>query len=150
MINEKNQVSQENSDSGLFEGDNWQLPTDIELIEKAVDSFRQRLIKAGWPEDSANDLAVGFDEALANAMIHGNQRDVGKKVHVEMEIAADKAVIKIRDEGQGFNVEEVADPTNPDAVLKPSGRGILMMRLYYDKVQFNEKGNEITMVKVRN
>ena len=124
--------------------------------------------------DEADRLRVGtaLAEALANATDHGNlaldsmlreedpaaYRRTGderaaeepyrrRKVHVRMHITQEEATFIIRDEGAGFDPNDLPDPTSPENLTRASGRGILLIRTFMDDVSFNEKGNEITMVK---
>ncbi len=153
-----------------FTGNHWELPTDIGLVDEAMEQFKKKLIDAGWEED-ADWLAVSFSEALINAIVHGNleikekpetetwrdvairiqrERPTAKKVFVGFNIIPERISVTVRDEGNGFNVQEVADPTNEEGLFKLSGRGFLSMRINFDSVTHNEKGNEVTMIKIKN
>jgi len=156
-----------------FVGDSWILPTDIDLVIKAEDEFAKRLENAGWgaESDEALDLCTAFREALINAIAHGNlgvsipdgsneelgvlakaeqeRNPTDKKAYVDIKVDEKQATVVIRDEGKGFDWKNVADPLSPDALLKPKGRGMLFMRAYADSVTYNEKGNEVTIVKTK-
>ncbi|MFV1966114.1 MAG: response regulator [Pirellulaceae bacterium] len=117
-------------------------------------------------------VATALTEALANAIDHGNleldsklretntpeYRRLGKerveqepfrgrRVQVTARIDPEEATFVVRDEGKGFNPDDLPDPTDAENLLKPSGRGVMLIRTFMDDVSFNEKGNEITMVK---
>jgi len=71
----------------------------------------------------------------------------GRRVRVTARIARDRAEFVVRDDGAGFDVGKLPDPTDPDNLAKCSGRGVLLVRMFMDEVRFNAQGNEITMVK---
>jgi len=86
-------------------------------------------------------------EAVVNAVEHGNECDESKQVHVTCRIGADAVVITVSDEGLGFDPAQVPDPTLPENILREHGRGLFLMRSLCDEIRYNAKGNEITIVK---
>jgi serine/threonine-protein kinase RsbW len=109
---------------------------------------------AGLDEDSLHWVSVAVRECVVNAIKHGNQYDESKRVVVEFSPVPphdpDELVIRVEDEGEGFNPEEVADPLAPENILKSSGRGIFLIRSFMDDVQLQrgrKRGMEIRMVK---
>jgi anti-sigma regulatory factor (Ser/Thr protein kinase) len=70
-----------------------------------------------------------------------------RRVQVTARIDPEEALFVVRDEGNGFNPDDLPDPTNAENLLKPSGRGVMLIRTFMDEVSFNDKGNEITMIK---
>ena len=156
-----------------FPGNSWVLPTDIDLVGPASESFVSRLVEAGIDKESdlVYNLEVAFREAIINAIAHGNLGVVmpddspkplmtmakeeqtanpsDKKVYVDIVIDSEIISVTIRDEGKGFNSRDVADPREGEAVLKPRGRGIMFMNSFFDSVTYNEPGNEVKMVKKR-
>ena len=108
----------------------------------------------GLDEDSLHWVSVAIRECVINAIKHGNRSDTAKHVFVEFETAtwADvpELAIRVRDEGEGFDPELVANPLDPENLLKSSGRGIFLIRNFMDDVQLRrapEGGMEIRMVK---
>ena len=108
----------------------------------------------GLDEDSLHWVGVAIRESVINAIKHGNRHDAAKHVFVEFEATTVEAVpelsIKVRDQGEGFEPEEVANPLAPENLLKSSGRGIFLIRNFMDDVQLQrvpEGGMEIRMVK---
>jgi serine/threonine-protein kinase RsbW len=108
----------------------------------------------GLDEDSAHWVGVAIRECVINAIKHGNRNDVGKMVHVEFISSTDPEhgglTVAVRDEGEGFEPEEVADPLAPENMLKSSGRGIFLIRNFMDDLQLRrvpEGGMEVRMVK---
>lgn len=107
----------------------------------------------GLDEDSAHWVGVSIRECVVNAIKHGNQHDVSKRVFVEFATAVDvvpEVMIRVRDQGPGFDPEEVADPLAPENLLRGSGRGIFLICSFMDEVRLQrvpEGGMEICMVK---
>ncbi|MCX7820227.1 MAG: SpoIIE family protein phosphatase [Brevinematales bacterium] len=84
-------------------------------------------------------------EAVINAIIHGNKSNIQKRVFISYRIFKNWIIFKIRDEGRGFNIKEIPDPSKKENILKTSGRGIFMIGRIMNKIKFNKTGNEITM-----
>ena len=108
----------------------------------------------GLDEDSLHWVSVAIRESVINAIKHGNRNDTAKSVFVEFETATKADVpelaIRIRDQGEGFDPEQVANPLDAENLLKSSGRGIFLIRNFMDDVQLQrapEGGMEIRMVK---
>ncbi len=107
----------------------------------------------GLDEEAAHWVSVAIRESVINAIKHGNRNDESKHVFVEFETATagtPELTIRVRDQGEGFDPEEVADPLAPENLLKSSGRGIFLIRNFMDDVQLQrapEGGMEIRMVK---
>ena len=102
------------------------------------------------PEETRHWILMALREAVANAIKHGNQMDLSKNVHVEMDVVADTLAVCIRDEGVGFDPAAVGDPLAPENRLKTSGRGIFYMRTFMDEVRFRrhpDGGMEIVLKK---
>ena len=108
----------------------------------------------GLDDDALHWVGVAIRESVINAIKHGNRSDASKLVRVEFLTSVDSdsgsLTISVRDEGEGFEAEEVADPLAPENMLKSSGRGIFLIRNFMDDVQLQrapEGGMEIRMVK---
>ena len=108
----------------------------------------------GFDEDAQHWVGVAIRESVINAIKHGNRQDQSKHVFVDFETAAQGAarelVIRVRDQGQGFEPEEVADPLAPENLLRSSGRGIFLIRSFMDDVLLQrapEGGMEMRMIK---
>jgi len=109
---------------------------------------------AGLDEDSLHWVSVAVRESVVNAIKHGNQSDESKRVVVEFIPVPlhdpEELVIRVEDEGEGFDPEELADPLAPENILKSSGRGIFLIRSFMDDVQLQRgqtRGMQIRMVK---
>lgn len=131
----------------------WSLDERIANDAVAGRSVTERILaamhQAGWTDHDRFAVHMAMEEALVNAMKHGNLRDPGKRVDVSCRLAADRVQVRIADEGSGFDPAAVPDPTEDDYLEIPSGRGLMLMRCYMTTVRFNELGNEVWMEKVR-
>ena len=93
-------------------------------------------------------IRLALEEALVNAIKHGNQSDPAKKVRISYRLLADRFEVAISDEGTGFNPEDVPDPTAAENLERPCGRGLMLMRHYMTEVVFNDRGNSVRMSKI--
>lgn len=94
-------------------------------------------------------VKLALEEALANAIKHGNQSDPTKQVTLEFTIDEQQISISISDEGPGFNPADVPDPTLDENLEKPYGRGVMLMNTYMNEVRYNKRGNKVTLVRRR-
>ena len=120
---------------------------NIEVAERALVDLCHR---AGCAEDEEYWLVTSLREAVANAVRHGNQRDPERLVRIAYSIDNATVTITVEDEGEGFDPADIPDPTDPENLLRPSGRGIFYMRQFMTRVEFNptaEGGTAVVMVK---
>ena len=103
----------------------------------------------GFPERDLFGVRLALEEALVNAIKHGNRMDPEKQVHVNCQVHGDRVRIVIEDEGTGFDVNDVPDPTSEENLDKPGGRGIMLMRAFMSRIEYNDIGNRLLMEKVR-
>ena len=117
----------------------------IEAQKQAAEAAKQ----AGISEDDEVDLMISVTEAVTNAIQHGNREDESKKVYIRIEIVPPEVTIWVKDEGQGFDTEALPDPRDSQNVMNVSGRGILMMREFMDRVEFCrwKRGMAVKMTK---
>ena len=109
------------------------------------------ILKFRSPDGTEADIEMALHEALANAVIHGNEKNSCKRIYVECRCYMDGEVsITVRDEGQGFNSEEVTNPTTPENLLCTHGRGIYLMKTLMDEVSFEDGGAVVRMRKNSN
>lgn len=125
------------------------LPSKLESIDKSVVETTDFAKQIGFAEDDLFAIDMAVRETVANAVKHGNQFDETKSVEITMSESSDGLEVAVRDYGIGFSVNEVPDPTNPENLLKASGRGILFMRNFMDEVEWIEAENGGTIVKMR-
>ena len=132
----------------------WQhsLPSRVAAISPYIDQL-MRFIKGfmnklGALEESEKDIEMALHEALANAVIHGNHQDSRKRIYISCRCQLDgEVLITVRDEGNGFDVPAIPNPTDRDRRLLPNGRGIYLIRALMDDVSFEEHGNVLHMRK---
>lgn len=130
----------------------FNLPSRVESVERAAQEAADFAVKAGFPEEALFAIDMAVREAAANAVKHGNKEDETKPVEITFEILERGFEITIRDFGAGFAVEEIPDPTNPENLLKASGRGVLFMRSFMEEVEWlnhPEGGMIVKMLKRR-
>ena len=126
------------------------LPSRLESIDKAVVEALEFASTIGFSDDALYSVDMAVREVVANAVKHGNKEDETKPVEITLKNSTEGFEVTVRDFGTGFAVEDVPDPTNPENLLKASGRGILFIRNFMDEVEwFNhaEGGTIIKMLK---
>ncbi len=123
------------------------LPSKKESMGKIEPILMQVQTIADIPEDRFYNLLISVTEAVNNAIMHGNKFDAEKTVVVSLLATEDFVEIEVQDEGDGFNPDKVADPREPENLLKSSGRGIFIIKSLLDEVLFekNEIGTKVTM-----
>lgn len=127
-----------------------EIPSQLKFIKGIAHNIIADARLMGYDERELRDkIPVTVDEAVTNAIKHGNKFQNDKTVTIDISINTDRIKIVVADEGHGFDVKSVPDPTNPANFLKPSGRGILFMTIGMDEVRYNEKGNILTLTKYR-
>jgi len=115
------------------------------IINKILDQLKQNQ----WEESDIFAIHLCLEEALVNAIRHGNGYDSAKSVQVVSQISVNRCRIEITDEGEGFDPGEVPDPTDEDHLDLPSGRGVHLIRSFMSTVHYNASGNTVTMEKLR-
>lgn len=133
MTNEKKEIS---------------LPSRLDSVEKAAieaDNFAKEI---GFSDEAIYAIDMAVREAVANAVKHGNLLDENKKVEITFSNIPKGLEISVRDFGTGFAVEEIPDPTNPENLLKATGRGILFMRNFTEEVEWFRHPGGGTVVKM--
>jgi CheY-like chemotaxis protein len=154
----------------------FELENDSALIGPLISYVQEDCAHLNLYDDSEGTrVGVALEEALANALYHGNlevdselresddssywklaeerskiEPYKNRRIHVDVELSRDEAVISIGDEGPGFDPSKLPDPTDPANLEMASGRGILLMRTFMSAVRYNEAGNVVTLIKRRN
>lgn len=121
-------------------------PNQVTVVWENV--IRQ-MRRCGYPRRDVFGVQLALEEALTNAINHGHRHDYSKEARVEWAVDENRVWISIEDQGDGFSHSSVCDPTLPENVHLPGGRGLLFMRTYMCSLEYNEKGNCVTMVKNR-
>lgn len=126
------------------------LASRFENIEVAERALHDLCATAGCDGDQLYWVVTALREAMANAVRHGNRLQPERKVHVDLTVDPDAVTIRIDDEGEGFDPSRIPDPTQPENLLRPSGRGIFYMQQFMNRVQFSRApggGTSVLMVK---
>lgn len=131
----------------LHEHIEFELPSAISLMHIVLEYLLKRVEKLGVVKSEQSNLFVALDEAFVNAIKHGNKFDAHKLVRVTAEVSRVEARFTIEDEGEGFDVDSIPDPCDPENLFKTSGRGVLFIYNIMDEVKYNDRGNRLTMVK---
>ncbi|HEX8476279.1 MAG TPA: ATP-binding protein [Pyrinomonadaceae bacterium] len=132
---------------GLHEKIEFELPSDISLMNGVLHYLNEHVARLGVIRPDRSNLFIALDEAFVNAVKHGNKNDPNKLVRITADLSQSEARFTIEDEGDGFNVNEIPDPLDPANLFKTSGRGVLLIYNIMDEVEYNERGNRLTMVK---
>jgi len=117
----------------------------LEVQERIVGALEER----GYPMKDCFSVRLALEEALVNAIKHGNGLDPNKFVFISWEVADDHMKVSIEDQGRGFNPADLPDPTLEENLERSSGRGVMLIHHYMSSVDYNEKGNKIMMTKAR-
>jgi serine/threonine-protein kinase RsbW len=125
------------------------LPSDRGASRRVTDQLLEQLGAHGWSPSDIFAIHLAAEEAIVNGIVHGNRLDPNKKVHVECEVSADVARITITDEGPGFDPAAIPDCTLDERLEAPSGRGVMLMRSFMTRIEYNAKGNGVVLEKRR-
>jgi serine/threonine-protein kinase RsbW len=124
------------------------LPSRIEAIGEAAEAATDAARRLGFAEDALFGIDLAVREAVTNAVLHGNRSDESKPVEIGVAGTDDGLVLTVRDQGEGFDLGTVADPTAEENILKASGRGILFMRTFMDEVTWERPTEGGTLVRM--
>jgi serine/threonine-protein kinase RsbW len=122
---------------------------NIELVQLVLKDCLDQL---GLDDDNRHWIDVAVREAVANAIKHGNLEDPAKQVHVDLTLEGNQGnllVIRVQDEGKGFDPFDLEDPLAPENLLKPNGRGIFYMKSFMDDIQYGRRPGGGTVVTLR-
>ncbi len=130
---------------------NWtcdeEIPSQVEAGRDVLQTLLGQLESSGWPDRDVFGVHLSVEEALVNAIRHGNQLSPDKVVRCECRVSPERLWVRISDQGEGFNPDDVPDPTDPEQLEVPSGRGIMLMRNFMSTVEFSNGGTTVTMEK---
>lgn len=119
---------------------------NVQRVEKVTEKIATYM---NFSDEDKDSLAIAVTEIVGNAIVHGNKKDQDKKVTVDFEYKDDRIIVLVQDEGAGFNEASVANPLEPENLLKESGRGIFIVRALMDQVDFirSAKGTQVCLIK---
>jgi serine/threonine-protein kinase RsbW len=119
------------------------LPADFQSLVDVENLVEKVCQTVGVQEDAFGNVLIAVTEAVNNAICHGNDQDSSLSIAVAVGDSSDSFCFKIKDQGKGFDYNNLPDPTAPENILKENGRGIFLMKNLSDEVSFNESGNEV-------
>jgi len=123
------------------------ISSEIKNIGKVASRILKELKPHGLDEGIAFDIRLCIDEAVRNAIVHGNKSQRHLKVTITYSIHPDRVEVEVADEGNGFDHSNLSDPTTEDNIMRNSGRGVLIIKKLMDRVEFRDQGNVVKMVK---
>ena len=115
---------------------------NLVIVEKLIDDLSESY---KFSSEVYGNILVALVEAVNNAIFHGNKNNSDKLVNVRYIISENNLTFIVKDEGNGFNINEVPDPTLPENIEKPNGRGLFLMRNLVDSINFNCNGSEVEL-----
>ncbi|MBM4052774.1 MAG: ATP-binding protein [Planctomycetes bacterium] len=119
------------------------LRAEIDACQSAVE---EAMAQHGYGREALFAVRLALEEALVNAIRHGNRHVPGGQVDFRWSVDGDEARFEVRDQGDGFDPDAVPDPTHDDNLEIPSGRGIMLMKAYMSEVAYRDPGNHVSMV----
>jgi serine/threonine-protein kinase RsbW len=123
--------------------------SDVLEGRRVMEELLAQLEPFAWVQDELFGVHLAVEEAVVNAIRHGNREDAAKRVRLVCKICDERLRIEVADEGPGFNPADVPDPTENENLEVPSGRGIMLMRNFMHHVEYNEAGNRVVLEKHR-
>jgi serine/threonine-protein kinase RsbW len=115
---------------------------NIQIIESFIDNAKEDF---DINDDLYGNIMISVTECISNAIVHGNQSNSGKMVHLELQLEPGLLRCSIEDEGNGFDFNQLPDPTDPENLEKTGGRGIFLMKHLSDEVKFEEGGKKTVL-----
>jgi serine/threonine-protein kinase RsbW len=125
----------------------FRVPSDVKYLDEVLDHVNERLLKFGIVNPGDSEVIIALDEAIVNAIKHGNKYDAQKRVEIVAEFSKEGVWFRVTDEGEGFARDLVPDPTSDCRLLEPNGRGLLLINHIMDEVCYNNCGNSLEMFK---
>jgi serine/threonine-protein kinase RsbW len=125
------------------------LPSERGASRLITEDLLGKLGEFDWSPSDIFAIHLAAEEAITNAIVHGNRLDMAKKVHVSCEVCRDRVLIEVTDEGEGFDPSQVPDCTLEERLSVPSGRGVMLIRSFMTRIAYNAKGNSVALEKRR-
>lgn len=124
------------------------IPSDTTEARKVQEEIEAHLQTRHATDKEIFGVRLALEEALVNAIKHGNQMDRTKQVIISYRFVGNRLDVQITDEGCGFDPNDVPDPTDVENLERPCGRGLMLMRHYMTEVNYNDRGNSVSMSKL--
>ncbi|HUU84047.1 MAG TPA: ATP-binding protein [Phycisphaerae bacterium] len=124
-----------------------EIDSTLEAAKQPEAVILREVDRCGYGEDATFAIKLALEEAMTNAVKHGNRQDSARRVIVRYSVTRERTVILVQDQGDGFMPADVPDPTRPDRLPLPTGRGIMLMRAYMSEVHYRKGGTEVCLIK---
>jgi serine/threonine-protein kinase RsbW len=137
-------------DRGNMEKIQILLDSTLDSVDKAEKIVMQQAAQLGFEDEEQHQIGMAVRECLVNAVVHGNRYNKNKHVHLEIRVSGKQLRVTIGDEGEGFDMASLPDPTAPENLLRQSGRGLLLIRAFMDDFDMHPRpggGTEVLLVK---
>lgn len=127
----------------------FEVPSSTAEIAKVVHNLESFLVSNNCYDEPIGEVTLAASEAVTNAIIHGNKKDIQKKIFITFQLNSSELRVTIEDQGAGFEPDKIPNPMSPDNRMKTTGRGIYLMKAVVDKVIFNRKksGMQVKLIK---
>lgn len=131
----------------------WELsrtiPSSKDVAHELVEELLKALTEHGWDGSDLFHVQMAAEEAIINAVTHGNQEADDKVVEVEFRVSEKSVYLRFKDQGEGFCPDKLPDPTDDENLESTHGRGVFLIKQMMTQVTYNDCGNEVTMLKHR-
>lgn len=126
-----------------------EIPSSLDAGHQTIEQLISALESNGWEGRDLFHVQLAVEEAMVNAITHGNKQELEKMVEVEFKVEPFTTILRIKDQGSGFCLEQVPDPRDDEHLECTNGRGVMLIREMMSEVHYNECGNQVTMMKRR-
>lgn len=125
----------------------WVIPSTLTAAVEVLKDIVSAVEQADYRREAVFAIRLALDEALANAVKHGNANDPNKQVTITLDVDPERVIVSVQDQGPGFVPEQLPDPTADENLSRPNGRGVMLMQAYMTQVGYNETGNKVILTK---
>lgn len=125
------------------------IPSSLDVGHATIERLIAALEANNWEGRDLFLIQLAIEEAMVNAITHGNKQSDDKVVEVEFRVTPETTFMRIKDQGAGFDPEAIPDPREDDHLECTNGRGVMLIREFMSEVRYNDRGNEVTMIKHR-
>ena len=133
--------------------DHWRFDKRIDSVPdncaRIIETLLVQLESYGWSNRDSFGIHMAMEEAILNAIRHGNRCDPDKQVHIKIELCHERFCSQVTDQGAGFVLNDVPDPTLEENLENTCGRGVMLIKNFVDRVQYNETGNSVELTKTK-
>ena len=147
MLSLERSASLKNSATDMVKEKTIIIPSDIKRVKEVSSRILDALKPYRVDDSTIFDIRLCVEEAVINAIMHGNKKDAEKKVTVVYWVEDGKLHVEVADEGKGFDCGHLTDPTLQNNIMRDCGRGVFLIKHLAEKIKYNETGNKITIVK---